>query len=31
MREHGVPEIMTADTDFRKFPFLEVTDPLRGG
>jgi uncharacterized protein len=31
MREHGVREIMTADTDFRKFPFLEVTDPLRGG
>lgn len=28
MREHGVPEIMTADTDFRKIPFLTVTDPL---
>lgn len=29
MREHGVPEIMTADTDFRKFAFLKVTNPLR--
>lgn len=28
MREHGVSEIMTADTDFRKFPFLRVTDPV---
>jgi toxin-antitoxin system PIN domain toxin len=28
MREHGVAEIMTADADFRKFPFLTVTDPV---
>jgi hypothetical protein len=28
MREHGVPEIMTADGDFRRFPFLTVTDPV---
>jgi toxin-antitoxin system PIN domain toxin len=28
MREHGVTEIMTADADFRKFPFLTVTDPV---
>jgi toxin-antitoxin system PIN domain toxin len=28
MREHGISEIMTADTDFRKFPFLRVTDPV---
>lgn len=28
MREHGVSEIMTADTDFRKFGFLTVTDPV---
>jgi hypothetical protein len=28
MREHGVSEIMTADADFRKFPFLRVTDPV---
>jgi toxin-antitoxin system PIN domain toxin len=28
MREHGVVEIMTADTDFRKFAFLTVTDPV---
>jgi len=28
MREHGISEIMTADTDFRKFPFLTVTDPI---
>lgn len=31
MREHGVAEIMTADVDFRKFPFLTVTDPVRAG
>ena len=30
MREHGVSEIMTADADFRKFPFLKVTDPVHG-
>lgn len=28
MREHGVSEIMTADTDFRKFPFLTVSNPV---
>jgi len=28
MREHGVLEIMPADADFRKFPFLTVTDPV---
>jgi toxin-antitoxin system PIN domain toxin len=28
MREHGVTEIMTADADFLKFPFLIVTDPV---
>jgi len=28
MREHGLSEIMTADTDFRKFPFLTVTNPV---
>ncbi|MBX9812245.1 MAG: hypothetical protein K2Y16_11645 [Burkholderiales bacterium] len=26
MREHGVTEIMAADTDFRKFGFFAVTD-----
>jgi hypothetical protein len=31
MRGHGVAEIMTADTDFRKFPFLTVTDPVHAG
>jgi len=30
MREHGVSEIMTADTDFRKFTFLTATDPVHG-
>jgi len=30
MREHGVSEIMTADTDFRKFTFLTVIDPVHG-
>ncbi len=28
MQEHGVSEIMTADADFRKFPFLIVTNPV---
>ena len=28
MREHGVPEIVTADTDFLQFSFLRVTNPL---
>lgn len=31
MREHGVSEIRTADTDFHQFPFLEVVNPLVGG
>jgi uncharacterized protein len=30
MREHGVGEIMSADTDFRKFSFLTVSDPVHG-
>lgn len=29
MREHGVRVIYTRDTDFHRFPFLEVRDPLR--
>ena len=29
MREHGVRQICTRDTDFHQFPFLEVVDPLR--
>lgn len=29
MREHGIGEIVTRDTDLHRFPFLEVTDPLR--
>ena len=28
MREHGVPEIVTADTDFLQFRFLKVSNPL---
>jgi len=28
MREHGVTEIRTADTDFHQFPFLDVVNPL---
>lgn len=31
MREHGIREIVTADTDFMQFPFLEVFNPLRQG
>lgn len=27
MREHGIKEIYTLDTDFRRFPFLTVLDP----
>lgn len=29
LRQHGVRRIYTADTDFRKFAFLEVINPLR--
>jgi hypothetical protein len=29
LREHGVDQIYTRDTDFHRFPFLEVIDPLR--
>lgn len=28
MREHGIRRIVTRDADFRRFPFLEVVDPL---
>lgn len=28
MREHGIRTIYTRDTHFRRFPFLEVVDPL---
>jgi len=28
MREHGVKTIYTRDTDFNRFPFLEVVDPV---
>jgi len=28
MREHGISRIYTRDTDFHRFPFLEVVDPL---
>ena len=29
MREHGVSRICTRDTDFHRFPFLDVIDPIR--
>jgi toxin-antitoxin system PIN domain toxin len=29
MREHGLRTIVTRDTDFHRFPFLEVIDPLQ--
>jgi toxin-antitoxin system PIN domain toxin len=29
MREHGVPEIVTADADFLQFDFLKVINPLK--
>lgn len=28
MREHGVRRVCTRDTDFHRFPFLEVVDPM---
>ena len=28
MREHGVRRIITRDTDFHRFPFIEPVDPL---
>jgi predicted nucleic acid-binding protein len=28
MREHGIRLIYTRDSDFHRFPFLEVRDPL---
>ena len=28
MREHGIRRIYSRDRDFRKFPFLEMVDPL---
>lgn len=28
MREHGIRRICTRDTDFARFPFVEVVDPL---
>jgi hypothetical protein len=28
MREHGVRRIYTRDSDFNRFPFLDVVDPL---
>lgn len=29
MREHGLTRILTRDTDFHRFPFLKVQDPLQ--
>jgi uncharacterized protein len=31
MREHGIKQICTRDTDFTRFPFLEVIDPVVPG
>jgi predicted nucleic acid-binding protein len=28
MREHGIKEIYTRDTDFHRFPFIKVIDPI---
>jgi toxin-antitoxin system PIN domain toxin len=28
MREHGIRQICTRDTDFHRFPFVEVVDPV---
>ncbi len=29
MREHGISRIVTRDSDFHRFPFLTLIDPLR--
>jgi len=29
MRENGLRSIVTRDTDFHRFPFLDVIDPLQ--
>jgi uncharacterized protein len=29
MREHGIRRVCTRDTDFHRFPFVEVIDPLQ--
>jgi uncharacterized protein len=29
LREHGISRVCTRDTDFARFRFLEVIDPLR--
>ena len=29
MREHGITQICTNDSDFRRFPFLEIVNPLQ--
>jgi predicted nucleic acid-binding protein len=29
LREHGIRRICTRDTDFNRFPFLEIVDPVR--
>jgi toxin-antitoxin system PIN domain toxin len=31
MREHGIGRIVTRDSDFHRFGFLQVVDPLRAG
>ncbi len=30
LREHGVRELLSTDRGMRRFPFLEVVNPLRG-
>jgi hypothetical protein len=30
MREHGIRQIYTCDSDFHRFEFLQVLDPLAG-
>jgi hypothetical protein len=31
MREHGIRRICTRDSDFHRFPFVEVLDPMQNG
>jgi predicted nucleic acid-binding protein len=30
MKEHGVKKLYTHDSDFHRFPFLEILDPIQG-
>lgn len=31
MREHGIRKILTRDSDFHRFPHVEIVDPINAG